>query len=584
MANAAQQPEGLVDDPLDKGLHRSQMVLAALLVLSILPLLGSIYGYAEIPFITLHYFLRQDLPVLIGLILFVMALRAWRTRGHRSTVLERFFTTAQHPRPAMMALASLVVCTLGVWLLFGRFALSMDEFWAKADGVVLASGAGLVQIPAEWRDYALALSPTFARITPDGWWASDYLPVNAAIQYIGGPLASPLLTGFAVLVAADLARRLLPQEPLAPVFCALLMITSGQLLITGMTPYAMSAHLAFNLAWLWLFLRREWWSQLAAVVLPIFTVGLHQLVFFPLFAAPFLVDAWLTRRRVVAVMHGLAIGASFLLWSAYDELLYAALDAMPVVHSTGGTNTGTALLFTRFVTLLGDFSPLNIGLMSFNLIRFVTWQNVLLLPLILIAAAGFGRMPGVWRAMLGGIVLMIAAMTVILAFQGHGWGYRYLHGQLGSACLLATYGYVRMCDEQADRALARAMLGAALLASLLLVPIRAWQAHAFAAPYRAADAWIAARDVDVVLVDAPQHPYAIDLVRNDPLLGNRPKRMTSLVLSDAQIEALCRKYRIAVFTDTEASRFGLHALKADMPVRLRSPECAAAGQLPRAGS
>jgi hypothetical protein len=576
MNKPVQHPERGVRDLLDKGFSRALFVMAVLVLPTIVPLVRSISGDAPILFITAHYFLTQDLLVLIGLVVLFMAARAWRADDRLALRLERFLSAALRLNPVLLALGAGGVCAAGVWLVFGRFALSMDEFWAQADGVVLASGAGLVQIPAEWRDYAQALQPIFARITPDGWWASEYLPGNAALQYLGGPLASPLLTGFAVLIAADLARRLLPEVPYAPALCALLMIGSSQLLITGMTPYAMSAHLVLDLAWLWLFLRRDWRAQIAAAAVPLLAVGLHQVVFFPLFAAPFLLDAWLGRRRAAAVLQALAIAASFLFWSTYDSVLYNALGVVPVTTSGGGTGTGTALLFSRFLVLVADFNPGNFVLMMFNLIRFVTWQNVLLLPLILVAMAGFAHMPGVWRAMLGGMALTVAALIVILAFQGHGWGYRYLHGHLGSACLLATYGFVRLCDHPQEHARARAMIGAALAASLLLVPIRAWQAHAFAAPYRAADAWIAAREVDVVLVDAPQHIYAVDLIRNDPLLRNRPKRMSPVLLDDAQLAALCRTYTVAVFTDAEAARFGLHGAMSKRARRVIPADCAPA--------
>ncbi|ANK13234.1 hypothetical protein [Erythrobacter neustonensis] len=573
MNNASQPPERLGGDLLDKALSRALFVITVLVLPTIVPLVWSMNNGANIPFITARYFLTQDLPVLIGLVIAFMGLRAWRADNRLALRLNRFLAAALRVNPALLALGAAGVCAAGVWLVFGRFALSMDEFWAQADGVVLANGAGLVQIPAEWRDYAQALQPIFARITPDGWWASEYLPGNAALQYLGGPLASPLLTGFAVLVAADLARRLLPEAPYAPALCALLMVSSSQLLITGMTPYAMSAHLALNLGWLWLFLRSDWRAQCAAAAVPLLAVGLHQVVFFPLFAAPFLLNAWLEKRRAAAALQAFAIAASFLIWSAYDSILYNALGVAAVTTSGGGTGTGTALLLSRFLVLVADFNPGNFTLMMLNLIRFVTWQNALLLPLMLIAVAGFARMAGVWRAMLGAIALTVGFLVVILAFQGHGWGYRYLHGHLGSACLLATYGFVRLSDQPQGYARARAMVGAALAVSLLLVPIRAWQAYAFAAPYRAADAWISARDVDVVLIDAPQHIYAVDLIRNDPLLRNRPKRMAAGLLDDAQLAALCRRYKVALFTDAEAARFGLHAVPSDDAPRIIPAGC-----------
>lgn len=549
------------------------MVLLAMLLLTILLLALSFYGGPQIPHITVLHFLEQDVPVLIGFIAVVVALRVGLASGRRFSGFERLFGAFAHCRPWMLALATLVVCAIGVWLVFGGYALSMDEFWAQADGIVLASGAGLVPIPAEWREYAPALQPIFARITPDGWWASDYLPGNAALQYLGGPLASPVLTALAVLLSADLARRLLPEAPLAPVLCALLMITSSQVLITGMTPYAMSAHLALNLLWLWLFLHRDWRAQVASGAVPMLAVGLHQAVFFPLFAAPFLLDAWLSRRRAVAVLQAFAIAGSFLFWSAYDTVLYSTLGVAPVTASGGVDGTGTALLFNKFLMLLNNFSLQSLGIMAFNMVRFVTWQNVLLLPLILIAVAGVARMPGVWRAMLGGIALTIAAVIVLLAFQGHGWGYRYVHGQIGSACLLATYGYVRLCERRRELGHVRAVMGAALTVSLLLVPLRAWQAHDLVAPYRKADAALAALDVDVVLVDTPRHAYAVDLVRNDPRLTNRPKRMTLEKLSDAQLAALCRRYTIAVFTDADAARFGLHEVNSGVAMRALPEGC-----------
>ena len=114
---------------------------------------------------------------------------------------------------------------------------------------------------------------------------------------------------------------------------------------------------------------------------------------------------------------------------------------------------------------------------------------------------------------------------------------------------------------------ARAVLGAGFALSLLLVPLRAWQAASFVAPYARANAAVAAMDADVVLVDAPRHFFALELLRNDPLLRNRPIRMVASALSDAQLARLCRDYTVARFTDADAARFGLH--KVDTGKRVR---------------
>lgn len=565
------------DAALRIAMQRASLCLLVLVLVSGLLIASAALTRISVPFFGPHFLRTQDMPVAIVFALFWTFAPRLNTARLPLGGLGSRLDAGGRRAALLLALAAVAVCAGGAWLLFGGYGFAVDEHWAQADARVIGTGAGMVPISEAWRDYAAAMQPRFARITPDGWWASEYLPGNAALQYLGGKLASPLLAGWAVLVAADLARRLLPDAPGAPLICALLMVTSSQLLMTGMTPFAMSAHLAFNLSWLWLFLPRDWRTQMAAVPLAILTIGLHQVVFFPLFAAPFLLEAWLSGRRAAAAVQAAAIGAGFVFWSAYDTVLYTALGTAAVTASGGGTGTGTALLFSRFLVLVTSFSPSGIGLMAINLIRLVTWQNVLVLPLVLVAATGVVRTPGPWRAMLASIVLTTAAMTVLLADQGHGWGYRYLHGHLGSACLLATFGWYRLPAEGRSGGTARALLGAGMALSVLLLPVRAWQAASFVAPYARADAAISRSTADVVLVDAPRHMFAHELARNDPLLLNRPKRMAAILLNDAQLARLCRDYRVVRFTDADAARFGLDAVDTGLPERALPPGCAPRG-------
>jgi hypothetical protein len=103
--------------------------------------------------------------------------------------------------------------------------------------------------------------------------------------------------------------------------------------------------------------------------------------------------------------------------------------------------------------------------------------------------------------------------------------------------------------------------------------LRAWQAGSYVAPYARADAAISAVDADVVLVDTPQHLFAFDLVRNDPFLRNRPKRMALMILSDAQLARLCETYTVARFTDADAERFGLHQVETGLLPRALPKGC-----------
>src|SRR6185369_7189537 len=114
--------------------------------------------------------------------------------------------------------------------------------------------------PLQWRALVPQLEPMFMLQTPGhAFWASGYLPVNAALQAIGlrlglPGLVSPLLAGLAVVATWGVGRRLWPDKPGLALLAAILLATSSQFLLTAMTPYAMTAHLALNMTWLWLFL------------------------------------------------------------------------------------------------------------------------------------------------------------------------------------------------------------------------------------------------------------------------------------------------------------------------------------------
>jgi hypothetical protein len=549
-----------------------RLTAAAFLLLAVVALACT--AVVGAPYIAMHLFRVQDIPAIAAVLVWFMVMRPALLSSAAQVRLNRLAEALQRMPIWIIATVVAAGALAGVWLVFGDYPLSMDEFWARADGTILRSGEPLAPIQPEWRGYADALQPTFLRLLPDhAHWASAYLPVNAAIQGILGRLADPLLAALSVLLAADLARRLLPEHSTAPAICALLMATSSQLLLTAMTPYAMTAHLAFNLAWLWLFIRPSRAAQLAALPIAVLAIGLHQAVFFPLFALPFLFEAVLAGRRAAAILQAAAIAGGFLFWSSYDVVLLWWYGVAPA----GGGPTGTTLFLSRTLALVADFGIGNFGLMALNLLRWSVWQNVLVAPLVLAVAVPVVRKPGPWRAMLGGIGLTLLVVTVVLAFQGHGWGYRYLHGLLGNACLLATYGWFRLKERPGNRCQFGALLAGACVLSLVLLLWRGVTAASFIEPYAMANRALAKVDADVVLIDAPAHVYAEDLIRNDPFLRNRPKRMTPLLLSDAQLAAICRRYRVAYFTDADAERFGLPVPGGTArPARVLPPACAKA--------
>lgn len=530
-------------------MHRGTLVLLSLAIIALVA-----FMLAPVPFITVYHFRYQDLPILILVVFLGIILRPALPYLARRLPTKILLSNGRKPAVLLVAITVFLIAGVGTFAVFHSFPLSMDEFWARADGEILATGRPMVPVSVEWLPYARALQPIFLRLYPQpGYWASEYLPVNALIQYVLGPFASPFLAALSTLLVASIAGRMMPAERHAPLVCAILFAVSSQLLVAAMTPYAMSAHLAFNLAWLWLFLRPRAIAQVSAAVVGVAAMGLHQFAFFPLFAAPFLFEAFLMRRRAIALFQFVTIVAGFLLWSNYDALLQAILGV-----SSAGEASGTAGLVHKVWALVSGFGLASFALTSLNLLRFCLWQNPVAVPLMLMVSIPLLRRAGWWRALLGGIVLTTLFMLVVLPFQGHGWGYRYLHGLLGNLALLATFAFYRLAPSGAQQGEWRAFIaGMTAIAALVLLPIHMVQAWWQARPYVAADAAISKLDADIVVIDAPAHAYSIDLVRNDPLLRNRPKRMAYAELNDGQLERLCRDYKVLLFDERDAERFGI---------------------------
>jgi hypothetical protein len=552
---------------------RLWLVITATLVP--LGLLGDLVGRRKL--LSDYFFKTQDLPVL-ALVMVLSALAFLLPRGGREERRDAEpggvgeGQSAEWPpapprlRPVLapallsaLALAVVLVGSLGAGAVFQHYPVSLDEFAARFGAAIHVNGAATAMIPEAWRPFGAALQPQFIHRDPTGaYWTSAYLPVNAAFQALGlavgmAEVVSPLLAGVSVLAVYGIGRRLWPDRPSLALAAAVLLASSAQVLITAMTPYAMTAHLALNLVWLWLFLRGGAAGHAGAIGVGALACGLHEWVFHPLFAAPFIVQLWGERRRALASTYALAYGLILGFW-----VLVWPQGLNPVAGAPGGGAAAGALHLA--VSLLERFDPAGAALMAQNLLRFALWQNPVLFPLALIGGAVALRTGGVMRSLALGILLTTLAMFVLLPYQGHGWGYRYLHGLIGSAALLAASAWKAALESlpRLGRQQAWRLFFASAAASFLVLgPWRAWQARCFAAPYAAAEAAIRASRADVVVLDDRGAWFTADLVRNDPYLRNRPKALWLGALSAPQVESLCRDNVIAVFDRFDAARWGI---------------------------
>jgi hypothetical protein len=534
----------------------------AILIGATLALLGLLHLRLTRTFTIADVFLFQDVPalVLIGALLFALP---WLPAG-RETSLTAWFARPASARLVLWTAVALAVVlgALGWGLVFCRYPLSLDEFWARFDTQIFARGQALAPVPEPWRPFAAALQPMWRmEVAGDSHWASLYLPVNAAVRALfrllhAEFLASAAWAGLACALTWRLARGLWPERPDAAVVATVLLAASSQVLVTAMTPYAMSAHLALNLAWLCLFLDDRPWSRLGAAAVGFLACGLHQLIFHPLFVAPFVLELWLSRRWGRAAFYTGAYALICGFWTLYWPLVLGLAHA----QAASSKGVGAGFLLARVVQMLGEFDPMGVGLMAKNLLRLIAWQHPLTLPLLLAALPGAAVAKGPLRPLLWGLVLTLAAMLLLLPAQGLGWGYRYLHGLLGSLALLGAQGWLRLTEAAGPNRLRTAFAATTAAALLVLLPLHLWQAQTYATPYARADAAIHARDADVVVVDPTGLRYGVDLVRNDPFLEGRPKVVDLYALTPDGLARLCASGSVGLFERAEGLALGVPAL------------------------
>jgi hypothetical protein len=210
-----------------------------------------------------------------------------------------------------------------------------------------------------------------------------------------------------------------------------------------------------------------------------------------------------------------------------------------------------------------DLSPGNVFTSLFtvglNLLRLLAWQSPLVMPLALAGFFAARERKATIVSLAAGGALTLLAVLVLMPFQGHGWGYRYLHGMLGSFSLIAAQGWISLTSRDApmSRGPALAFVLNAAFSLLVLLPWHAYQVHAFVKPFAAAVAAIEHSADDVVVVDRTDIWYGEDLVRNDPFLRTAPKVLSLSQLDAAQLTQLCRRYRVAFFDRDDARRLGM---------------------------
>lgn len=482
------------------------------------------------------YFVRQDVPIVCAMIA-AGALFPYLALNHRwGAEIE-----LTRRRGIVAVILIIAFGAVGSSVIMFGYDLSRDQSMASFAAQQIARGELITSVPEEWQPFGRAMFPAFflRSLRPELAWASAYLPVNSTFRFLGSAvihpaIANPVLLAVGIVALWKAARQIWPSRPDAAVVTILICATSSQLLANSMTSFAMIGHFALNMVWLALFLRNDGIGIAGALVTAFLAMGLHQFHFHPMFAAPFVF--WLIYRRQWYSAAVYALGYLVILWfwmRGYPAWLLAQADPRAIIHGPGMD------LWTYIIGRISRLFDYSAKVWFFNFIRFFTWQNVVLLPLVVMA------LPALWRGGKGTnrLILPIAGSCVIglivLVFQGQGFGYRYLSGVIGCFCLLAGYGWIRLVPQPGPSR-AWAMVKAACCFTLFLtLPTQLAMARNMVSPYARLHTAVLSADADVILIDTEGGFLAQDLVQNGPDFSRRPKTMDLALVPTDALERLC---------------------------------------------
>jgi hypothetical protein len=507
-------------------------------------------------------FVAQDhifAPIFVGLLCIVIFLTNVRPIMDNESVSYSVRLTRW--TVPLACLTAFLLSWAAVTFIHHSFDLSVDELMSSFQARIFLEGKLLADLsPADFESSNF-LQPFFAyRDEHHHLWASHYRPVFAAFRalfgYFGaGSLLNPTLAAAAVWAIMDISKRLFPDISEAPLLAALILLVSPQFLMTAASGFAFTAHLALNLVWLSLFIRGSLRAHCLAAAIGFFAIGLHQVHFHVLFAAPFLLAllAGVFGNRVAIVPYLVSYSLALALWILWPEVSVwlQTGDSSVLPRRLADVDYLRNYLNYRSANaedLFGNGLTHSLT----NVFRYFLWLSPVVLPLSIIAVMkhrSIGPVP-----LLCGLsfLLSVVATHVLMSNPIHGWGSRYFHPVLGCTVLVAVAGYCALRRSTQDRSLHAGVWLLAVASAVALLPWRAAQVEAKVGPRATVQRAIEARDADYVLLD-PHLWFASDYIRNDPFLQNRPR----IIYSAVPPPSLAQAGTVVILDQNELVEMGL---------------------------
>ena len=496
-------------------------VVRALQLLCLIEVTGIIYvlilrqgGFASADsrgvFIFFRLFSVYEGPAIGSLVLFTVLASLIREGSERELARQTTTVFGRLAERFLLSVFSIAIFLFTVW--GGReislsHPLSMDEYGMLYQAESFAAGRVVLPVPEDAREFSDAIRPVFVVNDRSGQgWISGYSPGFSALltPFAKGGLEwalNPLLTVLACLFTWLIAKHEWPDDQDRRLFAVFAIACCSQTLFVGMTLYAMPAHLAANLAWLFA-LRSGVRPVLAAGPIGALAMILHQPVPHALFSAPFLLREVREKNwRRVAELGLWYLIALVGLWLWNQQLT----GLRPVIGANG---------------LIGLPELANVAVAFMNAILILTWQTPIAAFAFVVAVMRFRIMSSFERDLLYGVLLCLSFYLFFqMITQGHGWGWRYGHQVLGSVILLSASSLddlIALFGRWKIRVMLALSFG---LTAFFQLPLRAIEVRRTTMPFSSASAWLSSLKSPLVVIPADSLWYGRDLVRNSFTAG-----------------------------------------------------------------
>jgi hypothetical protein len=500
-----------------------RIILCASLVLAVMGVVAAfrIRGQAASVYemhIFFHQFVVHDLPgsVLCGVLL-ILAMLPFR----RSLLPVRILEIIDEQRWAVAAvLAGLL--TLGTLTVYHNYPLCMDEFTQLFQAKLFAGGRIWAKYPPALLDRLLPLdffvpSQATGRVI-SGYWPGFSL-LETPFVMIGVPwLLNPLLGAGTILLIRHIAVELYPDTD-ASSWAMLFTLASPAFIVNCISYYSMPAQLFLNLLFTALVLEISPRRLMAAGFIGSLALLQTNPVPHLFYAIPWIV--WIAAHR-----------------GGWRSLIWLAIGYLPLSLFLGVGWSALRLQFREQTTIEGrtfweEIYKLVAQALAGDFVRVIYYRSLALLKLAawavpgLIVLAVIGARRG-WK----NVRLRIVTFSALLTFfgyylfwpsQGHGWGYRYFYGAWGTLPLLACgLMAVKKADVSKEFApLARAVGTLTVLSFVLLNGLRLYQVDAFIDRHLSQIPQLDPERAQLCFIRTWEGYYSIDLVQNDPFLGNK---------------------------------------------------------------